>query len=46
MISYMIDEMEGSYVTTTDIPGEFLQTYYDKEYIHINMEGGMVVLLK
>ena len=42
----MIDSMEGQDVSTDDIPGSFLQTYYDKVYIYIKMEGGVVTLIK
>ena len=41
MLSCMIDAMEGQEVTTADIPGAFLQTDYDKEDIHIKMEGAI-----
>ena len=37
--------MEGRYVATAEIPGAFLQTYYKKWYIPINMDGEMVNLL-
>ena len=46
MISCMINTMEGQYVATDYIPGAFLQTDYDKGYIHINMEGRMLTLLR
>ena len=46
MLLCMIDAMEGREVATSDIPGAFLQTYYDKGDIHIKMEGDMVTLLK
>ena len=42
----MIDAMEGRELATTNIPGDFLQTKYDKGYIHIKLEGDMVILLK
>ena len=42
----MIDAMEGQEVATADIPGDFLQTYYGKGYIHIKLEGAMVTLLE
>ena len=42
----MIDTTEGRDVATADIPGDFLQTDYDKGGIHIKMEGAMVILLK
>ena len=38
--------MEGREVATTDIPGAFLQTDYDKGDIHIKLEGAMVTLLE
>ena len=41
MLSCMIDAMEGREVATADIPGAFLQTDYDKEDIHIKMEGAI-----
>ena len=37
MLSFIIDAMEVRYVTTADILGVCLQTYYDKVYIHIKM---------
>ena len=46
MLSCMIDAMEGRKVATTGIPGAFLQTKYDKGYIHIKLEGAMVALLE
>ena len=46
MLSCMIDTMEDQEVATTDIPGAFLQTDYDKEDIHIKLEGVMVTLLE
>ena len=42
----MIDAMEGREVATTDIPGAFLETDYDKGDIHIKLEGAMVPLLE
>ena len=42
----MIDGMEGREVATADIPGAFLQNYYDKGDIHIKLEGSMVTLLE
>ena len=42
----MIDAMEGQGVATTNIPGVFLQTDYDKGDIHIKLEGAMVTLLE
>ena len=38
--------MKGRDISTSDIPGGFLQTDYDKGDIHIKMEGAMVILLK
>ena len=46
MLSCMIDAMEGRWLATADIPGAFLQTDYDKVYIHIKLEGAMVNLLE
>ena len=46
MIFFMIDLMEGREVATSDIPGAFLQTNYDKVDIHIKQEGAMVALLE
>ena len=46
MILYMLDAMEGREVATADIPGVFLQTYYDKGDIHIKLEGDMITLLE
>ena len=46
IISCMIYVTEVRYVATSDIPGAFLQTDYNKGDIHINMEGAMVTLLK
>ena len=42
----MIDTMEVREVATTDIPGAFLQTNYDKGDIHIKLEGAIVTLLE
>ena len=42
----MIDAMEGQEVTNADIPGAFLQTYYEKLDVHIKLEGDMVTLLE
>ena len=33
-------------VVTAGIPGVFLQTDYDKGYIHIITEGGIVTLIE
>ena len=38
--------MEDQYVETAYIAEAFPKTDYDKVYIHINMEGAMVNLLK
>ena len=46
MLSCMIDAMEVQEVETSDIPGDFLHTDYDKVDIHIKMEGAMVNLLE
>ena len=46
MLLCMIYAMEGREVATSDIPGAFLQTYYNKGDIHINMEGAMVNLIE
>ena len=46
MISCMIDAMEGRQVATAEIPGDFLQTNYDKVDIHIKLEVAMVTLLE
>ena len=37
ILSYMIDSMEGRDVETSDISGEFLQTYYGRVDIHIKI---------
>ena len=46
MLFYMIDAMEGPKVTISDIPGELLQTDYDKGDIQIKLEGAMATLLE
>ena len=46
MLSCMIEAMEGREVATSDTPGAFLKTDYDKVDIHIKLEGGMVTLLE
>ena len=46
MLSYMIDAMEGQEVETSDIPGAFLQTNYEKGDIHTKPEGAMITLLE
>ena len=38
--------MEGRVISTSYIPGAFLQNCYDKGYTLINMDGEMVTLLK
>ena len=42
----MIDAMEGQEVATTNIPGDFLQTSYNKVDIHIKIEGAIVTLIE
>ena len=44
MLSWMIDAMKFQEVPTSDIPGAFLHTNYDKGDIHIKLEGAMVTL--
>ena len=39
MLSFMIDAMEVFDLSTSDIPGAFLQTDYKKLDINIKMEG-------
>ena len=46
MLSSIIDAMEGRDLANADIPGALLETGYDKGYIHINMEGVMVTIIK
>ena len=46
MLPFVVDAMEGQDVSTADIPGAFLQTYYKKGDIHIKMEILMVTLLE
>ena len=46
MLSCMIGAMEVWKVSNSDTPGAFLQTDYDKVYIHTKMEGDMVTLLE
>ena len=46
MVSCIIDAMGGCDVATSDITGAFLQNYYNKGYIHINIEVTMVTLLE
>ena len=46
MLSCIVDTMEFQYVGTSDIPGAFKKNDYNKQDIHINMEGVMVTLLK
>ena len=38
--------MEGRDVAISNITGAFLQTDYDKGYIHINMQGAVLTLLE
>ena len=42
----MIVAMEGRDVANADITGAFLQTDYNKGYMHIKMEGSMATLLE
>ena len=44
ILSFMIDAMEGRDVENSDIPGAFLQTYYEKRDVCIKMEVEMVNL--
>ena len=46
VLPFMIDTMKGREVATTDIPGAFLQTDYDKGDIHIKLEVAMVTLIE
>ena len=46
MSSCMIDAMEVRDVANAVISGYCLQTYHNKVDIHINVEGGIVTLLK
>ena len=46
MLLCVIDSMEGHEVSTSNIPGAFLQTNYEKVDVHINLEGAMVALIK
>ena len=46
MLLGIINAMEGQEVATANIPGDFLQTDYDKGDIHIKLEGDMVTLLE
>ena len=46
MLLCMIDAMGGREVETTNIPGAFLQTYYDNGDIQINLEVAIVTLLE
>ena len=39
MLFLIIDAMAGCEVTTSDIPGSFLQTNYDRADIRINRRG-------
>ena len=44
MLLCMIDAMKCQAVETADIIGSFLQSYYDKGYIHIKTEKDIVTL--
>ena len=44
MLLYMIDTMEVREVSTSNIPGSFLQSDYDKGDIDINLKGGVFTL--
>ena len=46
MISCIIDMMEVRGVVAAEIPGAYLQFFYDKGDIHINIEGDIVTLLE
>ena len=46
MLLCMIDATEGRAAATSDIPGAFLQTDYDKVDIHIKLQWDMVTLLE
>ena len=46
MLSCMIDTMEVRDVANADILGAFLQTDYNKGYIHIKMDGTTVTLIE
>ena len=46
MLSCMIVAMEGRDVANADITGAFLQTDYNKGYIHIKMDGTTVTLIE
>ena len=46
MLSCMIDTMEDQEVSTRDIKRDFLKTKYNKEGIHIKLEGAMVTLIE
>ena len=39
MLSYMLETTEGRYVSTADIPGDFIQTDYDKVETNTKIEG-------
>ena len=45
LLSCMIYTIEGREVATTNIPGTFLHTKYDKGDINIKLLGSMVTLL-
>ena len=42
----MVETIEGWEVATSDIPGAFLQTNYEKGDIHIKLEEAMIILLE
>ena len=46
MLSCMINATEVREAETTNIPGAFLQTNYNKGDIHIKVKGDMVTLLE
>ena len=46
MHSCIIDTMELQELASSNTPGAFLQTYYDKVDIHIKLEGAMATLLE
>ena len=41
----LLTQWFGHDVSTSEIPGTLLNTYYDKGDIHINIEGTMVTIL-
>ena len=46
MLIFMIDAMKGRDISTSGIPGAFLQTDYNKVDMHINLEGVVITLLE